>query len=314
MGTTQSLIVRDETGLAQRHSQVTEVQRLGSLLAASGYFSDAREMAQAAVKVLAGEELGIPPVAAMMGINIIKGKVALSGNLIASRIRAWGYDYRHKQFDDKGCVLEFLSKADASGKRTVLGDSSFNEENAKTAGVFSDMYKKYPRNMYFNRCISNGAKWYTPEVFAGAPVYVAEELGAQIDEQGDMVHPEPKQHTPTQHQVADRKIAEMKGGKTYAEVSSPEPAPYVATDDDIPQNLGGTAPEPQEQATANIAQRLKQFAKMKSSIGTKEYYRILGAHGYEHANETRSLSESRAIYREMAEVFDIQRREGGSSE
>ena len=308
MGTNQ-LMVRDEAGLAARHSQVTEVQRLGGLLAASGYFSDAREMAQAAVKVLAGEELGIPPVAAMMGMYIVKGKIVLSGNLIASRIRAHGYNYRHKQFDSKGCVLEFVGKGGE-----ILGESSFTEADARAAKCFSDLYEKYPRNMFFNRAISNGAKWYTPEVFAGAPVYVAEELGQPIDEQGDMVLPAAKLAAAPQA-VADRKIAEMKAGKTYAEVSASEPqSQYVATDEDVPQALGGTAPEPQEQAAAQIKRRLEQFAAMKANIGTKDYYRILGAHGYEHANQVRSLSEARAIYREMAECFDVQRREGGGNE
>ena len=57
--------------------------QVGQTLAASGYFQDAREAAQAAVKVMAGEELGLGPIAAMTGIHIVKGKVTLSANLIA---------------------------------------------------------------------------------------------------------------------------------------------------------------------------------------------------------------------------------------
>lgn len=186
---TQALTKQAATEIARglEGEKVTNVQRLGKLLAASGYFTDARDMAQAAVKVLAGDELGIPPVAAMMGINIIKGKVALSANLIASRIRAHGYDYRLKQFDGNGCVIEFLSRIE-DGKRRVMGESSFTDADAKQAEIKSDMYKKYPRNMFFARAISNGARWYTPEVFAGAPVYTPEELGAAVDENGDMQH------------------------------------------------------------------------------------------------------------------------------
>lgn len=294
----QEIVVRDEQqGLAVRHSQVTEVQRLGGLLAASGYFADAREMAQAAVKVLAGEELGIPPVASMMGINLIKGKIALSGNLIASRIRAHGYEYRHKQFDAKGCVLEFLGKPDAKGNRALLGESSFSEEDAVKAGVFSEMYKKYPRNMYFNRAISNGAKWYTPEVFAGAPVYVPEELGAAVDEQGDMIHPEPPD---AQQQVVDRKLAAMKAGASYAEVSGPEQGPPE-------QHSITTESDP---AAASIKVRLEQFAKIRAALGDPTYYQILGAHGFVHANEIKALSAAREIYREMKEALDYQTTRG----
>lgn len=269
----------------REQSEVTEVQRLGGLMAASGYFADAREMAQAAVKILAGRELGIPPVAAMMGISIIKGKVALGGNLIASRVRAHGYDYRHKQFDSKGCVLEFLSKPDGSGKRAVLGESSFTEEDAKAAQISSEMYRKFPRNMYFNRAMSNGARWYTPEVFAGAPVYCAEELGARVDEHGEVLQDAPAV------QVADRKIAEMKGGKSYAEVSE-------AQIEEPAENVGDLLSIESFRA-CSTKDRIARFAALKSLIGDEAYYRILGAAGYEHCNQFPTLALAVRVFSEM---------------
>lgn len=183
-----AVVVRDKLG---------DVQRIGGLLAASGYFADAREMAQAAVKVMAGEELGVPPIASMMGINVIKGKITMSGNLIASRIKAHGFDYKITRLDKKGCVLTFFSKPGTDGSRKTLGESSFTEEDAKAAKVFGDMYNKYPRNMYFNRALSNGAKWYTPDVFGGIPVYVPEELGAKVDGEGDVIEPPADPAPPT---------------------------------------------------------------------------------------------------------------------
>ena len=225
--TSVEVVKREENAAPVVHrtgDHLTDIQRLGNLLAASGYFADAREMAQAAVKVMAGEELGIPPIAAMMGISIIKGKVALGGNLIASRIRAHGYDFEHKQFDANGCVLRFLGKMDGNGKRKTLGESSFREADAKAAGlIVSEMYKKYPRNMYFNRAMSNGAKWYVPEVFAGAPVYTPEELGATVDEDGNVVHQESPRET--QQQVAERRIAEERAKVPSPPLSAPEPSP-----------------------------------------------------------------------------------------
>ena len=64
-----------------------DTMTLGTVLARSGYFQDARDAAQAVVKVLAGRELGFPPIASMRGIHIIKGQVALSANLIAAAIK-----------------------------------------------------------------------------------------------------------------------------------------------------------------------------------------------------------------------------------
>ena len=75
---------------------LAEVQTLGALLAKSGYFQDAKDAAQACVKVLAGQELGLPPIASMMGIHVIKGKVELSANLIASLVRRHGYSFVRK--------------------------------------------------------------------------------------------------------------------------------------------------------------------------------------------------------------------------
>jgi len=158
-------------------SKFEYLQRLGKLLAASGYFKDASDQAKACVKIIAGDELGIPPVASMMGISIVQGRVQLGGNLIASRIRTNGYDYHVAHLDGQKCVIEFRSRPDSSGKRTCLGESSFSIEDARQAGLATkDNYKQYPRNMLFNRAISNGAKWFTPDVFAGIPVYAEGEL------------------------------------------------------------------------------------------------------------------------------------------
>jgi len=205
-------VVQQKQELVRREAdELTNVQRLGNLLAASGYFADAREMAQAAVKVMAGKELGIPAIASMMGINIIKGKVAMGAHLMASCIRAHGYEFKVKCLDNSGCVLEFLDKPNSEGKRGRLGESSFREDDAKAASVLGEMYRKYPRNMYYARAMSNGVKWYCPDAIAGAPVYTPEELGAEVDEEGEVVHPE-DQATRTPYRATDADLpAELLG-------------------------------------------------------------------------------------------------------
>lgn len=149
-----------------------DMMTLGQTLAKSGYFTDARDAAQAVVKVLAGQEMGIGPVAAMTGIYIVKGRVTLSANLMAAQIKRSGrYSYRVARLDDTGCELVFLEQGQE------IGRSSFTAEDAKAAGLWnsSDPWKKTPRNMLFARAMSNGAKWYCPDVFSG-PVYTPDEL------------------------------------------------------------------------------------------------------------------------------------------
>jgi hypothetical protein len=158
-------------------ADVNRLQTLGKLLAESDLFPDTRAMAQAVVKVLAGQELGFGPVASMTGVYVVKGRITLSANLIAAAIRRSGrYDYRLKRLDDNACEIEFVMGG------TAIGTSVFTIDDARKAGLAGgDSWRKYPRNMLFARAISNGAKWYCPDVFAGAQVYTPEELGAEVD-------------------------------------------------------------------------------------------------------------------------------------
>jgi hypothetical protein len=162
---------------------VQEMMRIGDLFYQSGLFTDIRGAAQATTKIIAGQELGIPPFAAMNGFHIIKGKAAMGANLIGATIKRSGkYDYIVREMTTERCEIEFFQAID--GKRESIGKSEFTIADAKKAGTQN--LDKYPRNMLFARAISNGARWYTPDVFLG-PIYTPEELGAQVDEAGDVI-------------------------------------------------------------------------------------------------------------------------------
>jgi hypothetical protein len=159
-------------------------ERLGKVLAASGYFSDARDAAQAVVKVLAGAELGFGPIASMTGVYIVKGRVTLSANLLAAAIKRHPrYDFRVRDLTDERCAVAFFDAGQEAGT------SEFTMDDARKAGLAGgENWRKYPRNMLFARCVSNGAKFFCPDVFAGAPVYTPDELGADIDgETGEVI-------------------------------------------------------------------------------------------------------------------------------
>lgn len=157
---------------------------LAQSLAKSGYFQDARDASQAFVKVLAGAELGIPPFQAMSGIHVISGKPVLGAGLIASLIKGSGkYDYRVTEQSETVCSINFFQGGEQ------IGTSSFTIEQARKAGVKN--LDKFAVNMLFARAISNGAKWFTPDIFGGAvytdgeiePVYTApviEETTAEV--------------------------------------------------------------------------------------------------------------------------------------
>lgn len=165
------------------HYDFDSLEKLARACAQSGYFKDASDAAKAYVKVVAGAELGIGPVQAMTGIHIVQGKPTLAAHLIGALIKRSGrYDYRIRKHGEDCCQIEFFE-----GGQSV-GFSEFSMEDAKKAGLASkDVWKSYPRNMLFSRALSNGARWYCPDVFGGS-VYTPDELDAAIDgESGEII-------------------------------------------------------------------------------------------------------------------------------
>jgi len=160
-----------------------DVVSISKAMAGSGYFKDSQDASQAIVKILAGQEIGMGPFASMTGIHIIQGKPVMGANVIATIIKNDPrYDYHVKELNDNGCVIDFFE----NGKN--IGTSSFKEDDAKAAGLGGkDNWKKFPRNMYFARAISNGARWFTPGVFGGAPIYTPDEFDLDVDEDGGVV-------------------------------------------------------------------------------------------------------------------------------
>jgi hypothetical protein len=147
---------------------VNDIMSMAKTFAESGMFADAKQMGQAFVKIQAGQEIGIPPFAAMSGIHIIQGKPTIGAGLIASTVKGSGkYDYKVKEMSDKICSIDFYQ-----GKE-MIGNSTFTIADAVKAGTKN--IDKFPKNMLFARAISNGVKWFTPDVFAG-PIYTPEEM------------------------------------------------------------------------------------------------------------------------------------------
>ena len=203
-----------DTTLAVREQGAMTLQdtmTLGQTLARSGYFSDAREAAQAVVKILAGREMGFGPIASMTGINIIQGRVATSANLMAAAVQASGrYSFRVKELTPDVCRIAFYEGQEQ------IGLSVFTLEDARKAGTKN--LDRFPRNMLYARAMSNGVRWYCPSVMSGQPVYTPEELGATVNEDGEVIdvaptalNPEPKAPTTNSERVPAQPVGDGQG-------------------------------------------------------------------------------------------------------
>jgi len=168
------------------YEQFDSISRAAIVLAKSGFFKDVQSEAQAIVKVMAGAELGLPPFASMSGISIIQGKPVLGANLIATLVKNDPrYDYRPVEHTDTACIIEWKE-----GGR-VVGQSAFTWEEATRAQLTGkDNWKKYPSDMLFARAISRGARRFAPGIFGGSPIYTPDELGAEVDEDGNVLEGE----------------------------------------------------------------------------------------------------------------------------
>lgn len=147
---------------------VRDMMSMADTFVQSGMFPDMKQAAAAFVKIQAGQEMGIAPFASMSGIHIIQGKPTVGSSLIASAIKgSMKYDYKVIKLDELECTIDFFE-----GSKKI-GTSTFTMNDAKKAQTKN--IDKFPKNMLFARAISNGVKWFCPDVFNG-PVYVEGEV------------------------------------------------------------------------------------------------------------------------------------------
>ncbi len=155
---------------------LAEAESLSKQLALSALMPEAlrQKPADVLATVLAGAELGLAPMQSLRGIVIIKGKPTLSADLMGALVK------RSKEV----CEYLQLVKSDATVatyKTKRVGDPeattlSFTMEDAKTAGIASDMYRKYPANMLRARCLAFICRAVYPDLCFG--LYDPDELEA----------------------------------------------------------------------------------------------------------------------------------------
>lgn len=131
----------------------------------SGLYSTVgNQQAKIFMVLLAARELGVSPMLALNGgIWNIQGKIEISARLMNGLIRRAGHSIKIIVSNDTHCTL--------LGTRTD-GDSfetSFTMEDATKAGLSSgNVWKKYPADMLYNRCMSRLARRLFPDVIGTA--------------------------------------------------------------------------------------------------------------------------------------------------
>jgi hypothetical protein len=163
---------------------------MSEVLVKSGMLPAHIKSAAAAVAIIQkGRELGIQPMYALSNIVNIQGKPTANAELMLALIyRDHGDNaitFTHS--DNTACQIAYARR---SWKQPQ--SYSFTIEDAKAAGLLSNQtWQKYPAAMLRARCISAVARMAFPDSIGG--MYTAEELGAEVDEDGTPIqaHVEP---------------------------------------------------------------------------------------------------------------------------
>lgn len=171
--------------------------QLAEVMVRSGFFKEAKQGAQAMVKILAGRELGLLEVRSMMGFEIIEGRIEMKPALMAALVKQHPkYDYRVVQSSRQVCEIEFRQREDIGQPWETLGVATFTIDDAIAAGLCTLKdgkpfarskfgsplpWETYTDQMLFARCMSKGVRQHCPEVTLGMPIYTEGEVTGETE-------------------------------------------------------------------------------------------------------------------------------------
>lgn len=166
--------------------------KTAEIMLKSGLFGGMKNAAEALTKLKLGQSLGIDPLAALSQIILISGKPTMTAGLQARLIKGSGkYRYEVREKTAEKCVLEFYELLDdytESGKAVrrwkSIGLEEFTKKDAETAGLTTggngQNWKKFPKNMLFCRCLTNGFRTHCPDAGAGQTIYLPDEISDKV--------------------------------------------------------------------------------------------------------------------------------------
>lgn len=259
---TKAMMKRADVALSERGVQLRsmdELQRFCRAAMVSGVFDADKDrnadqlMAIAVMKAQYGMELGLPPVAALRGVIVgDSGKLELSAGAMAALIQRTGrYRYRVREHTAEACRIEFFDGAESIGESTfTLEDARQAEVRLKTKNGYSTNWTKFPRNMLFARALSNGARWFCPEIFFGA-AYAEGETAGVIPGDTDHEIEVPRQPAPQPQSRAPQAPTTSRPGQAVTPPAATS-APAGASDSEPPPHDDADGP-PETEAYAETA-------------------------------------------------------------
>ena len=166
----RAVTLREQAGVAIRSQySFDELARLADACYASGLFEDVKDAAQALVKILKGQELGLPPTAAMAAFDIVRKRLMIKPWAMAALVNSCGYgSYRVAEQTTDHCTLVFSRKFAGRGW-IECPPVTYTYAEAQQHGLTKESkhWQVAPAHMLYQRVMGRGAMMYFPELFAG---------------------------------------------------------------------------------------------------------------------------------------------------
>lgn len=145
---------------------VEEVRSLAAMFAKSSLLPpDLRgKEADVFVSIMAGQELGLPPMAALRGVHVVKGKPVLSADSMVGIVLGSGLAEYFSCVEETTEAVTYETKRRGSPHPQRC---TWAIEDAKRAGLDGDNWRRYPRAMLKARCKAMLARDVYPDVLAG---------------------------------------------------------------------------------------------------------------------------------------------------
>ena len=140
-----------------------------------------------AAAILAGRELGLPPMTSLANVHVIKGKPALAAVLMRALIQAQGHQWQDVEVTDTRVVIRGRRKGESEWTEV-----RFTADQMKHAGV---ALGGWPQDKLYARATSRLARRKFADVIAGMP-YSAEEMEDGAADEGTVADDAPAATAP----------------------------------------------------------------------------------------------------------------------
>jgi len=154
------------TSLTKYQSKAQDIDHFRMLASIASKGGSSNGSPEALMNImLTAKDLGISPMKAVNGgFYIVNGKISMSTALMADRIRKEGHSIKIPEWTSQKCVI--------IGVRKDNGDSvkfEYTIEDAQSAGLLnSPNWKKFPKQMLYNRAMSTLARTLFPDVIGNS--------------------------------------------------------------------------------------------------------------------------------------------------